>query len=42
MLFSLWVRGNRLAGLTLMGFLPMVLAATNDVLVGKGYLDAFS
>ena len=34
-----WIRGNRLAGLTLMGFLPMVLAATNDVLVGKGYLD---
>ena len=33
-----WIRGNRLA-LTLMGFLPMVLAATNDVLVGKGYLD---
>ena len=24
--------GNRLAGLTLMGFTPMVLAATNDVL----------
>ena len=33
-----WIQA-RLAGLTLMGFLPMVLAATNDVLVGKGYLD---
>ena len=36
---SAWFKGNRLAGLTLMGFTPMVLAATNDVLVGKGYLE---
>lgn len=34
-----WSKGSRLAGLTLLGFLPMVIAATNDVLVGKGILD---